>query len=83
VPVLVWNQVFPPRFILSADNEEGDFHFYFCDAPYAAAFDALNHPPSRQPPPLDPDPEDGSPAEFIQHDQANPYQSLKDPRFSN
>lgn len=97
VPILVWNKFFPPRFILSADNTEGDFHFHFCDDRYAAAFDALNHLPPRQPLPLDTDQENGWPAGLdttaspdrladtpsTGNDRSNPYQNLKDPRFKN
>ena len=95
MPILAWNRLFPPKFILAADNDAGDFHFHFCDASYAAAFDALNHLPPRDPQPPDDDIDDGLPEELgtaasadrrayspvTGDDPANPYRRLEDARF--
>jgi hypothetical protein len=97
VPLLVWNRLFPPRFNLITAGLDGDICFHFCDAPYAAAFDALNHLPTPGPLPLDLSAEEVLPAGLdtsaspdrladapsIQDDRANPYRSLEDPRFRN
>jgi hypothetical protein len=45
IPAVVWDWLFPAKFSVTFDDESHTATCHFSSAPYAAEFDALNHPP--------------------------------------